>query len=170
MSVGYELARFVLEFVSVVKRGDYEWQRQKLEELSELKRFKQTKNAALEHELKMLKEGFAAELQREKYKQQKIVEDYRNFLDSIEEVKHKMLTTYPDMPKPMVLLIHHHAKALLDDMWAVKNKDEKAYQLSEEKFTHFFMTVFEDATTRMEKEAASLPTETLKLIKGQRMS
>jgi len=165
MSAAYELARFVIDFVSVVKRGDIEWQKQKLEEISELKRQKKLHEANLEHELNMLKVKFCEEIKRKQEEECRITNDYRDFLDSIDEMKQKMLETFSDMPKPMVYIIHHHAKHLIDDIW--KSPDERSQALSRSRFADFLTAVYDDTSKALiGQERLKLPAATLKLIKG----
>lgn len=47
ISPAYALARFVIEFVSVVKSGDIEWQKEKLDEIGEIKRKNELKRQKL---------------------------------------------------------------------------------------------------------------------------
>lgn len=166
ISAAYDLARFVIEFVSVVKRGDVEWQKQKLEEITELRRHKRIHEANLDHELNMLKVKFAEEIKREQEKESRITNDYRDFLDSIDEMKKKMLETFSDMPKPMVFIIHHHAKHLIDDIW--KSPDDRSQALSRSRFADFLTAVYDDTSKALVggNQQFKLPAATLKLIKG----
>lgn len=165
VSVGYELARFVIDFISVVKRGDVEWQQKQLDELAELKKRKKIHQARLEHELNLLQVKFKEEIARKQEEERRITNDYKDFLDSIDEMKKKMLDTFEDMPKPMVYVIHHHAKHMIDEIW--KNQDEHAQAISRVRFAEFLTAVYRDTTNAMLKEdAMKMPTETLKYIRG----
>ena len=166
MSAGYELARFIIEFFSTVRQGDIEWQKQKLEEIAELKKKKRIHEVSLNHELEMLEVKFSEEIKRKQEEERRITNDYRDFLDSIEEMKQKMLETFSEMPKPMVHIIHHHAKHLIDEMW--KANDEHSKALASTRFTNFLTSVYNDTTnTIADSTQKKLPTETLKLIQQQ---
>ena len=165
VSVGYELARIVIDFISVVKRGDVEWQQKQLDELAELKKRKKIHQAQLEHELDLLQVRFKEEIIRKQEEEHRITNDYKDFLDSIDEMKKKMLETFTDMPKPMVYVIHHHAKHMIDEIW--KNHDEHAQTISRVRFTEFLTAVYRDTKNAMlNEESMKMPTETLKYIKG----
>jgi hypothetical protein len=164
MSPGYELARFVLEFIFALKgAGNVEWQKRQLAEIAVLKRQRAIQDAKLEHELNMLRVRFDAEITREREKEASDTRDYLQFLATIDEMKQKMLKTFSDMPPPMVHIIHHHAKQLIDRMW--KANDEVSKRLCEAKFAGFLMAVFEDSRQALITAGGEkLPTKTLKLI------
>jgi len=165
MSAAYDLARFVIDFFSVVKHGDFDWQKQRLEEISELKRLKHIHRANLEHELNLLQIGLDEELKRKQEEEYRITNDYKDFLDSIDEMKVKMLETFSDMPKPMVYVIHHHAKHLIDEIW--KTHDERSQALSRARFAEFLTAVYHDTSNALVQENSNcLPAETLKFVKG----
>jgi len=164
MSAAYGLARFIIDFTSVVKRGDnIEWQKQKLEEIAELKKQKRIHEAKIEHELNMLQVKFSEEIKRKQDEERRITKDYKDFLDSIDEMKQKMLETFSDMPKPMVYVIHHHAKHLIDNIW--KSPDERSQALSRSRFAFFLIAVYDDTSkVLIGDHQLKLPTKTLKLI------
>ncbi len=165
MSVGYELATLTIDFLEGLKLPTSEWYLQKIEELSDIKRKDRTQKAELEQELQMLKVRFAAEIERKKEEEQRATNDYKEFLDSIGEMKQKMLATFPDMPKSIVYSIHHHAKYLLDEIW--KSSDEASQVKSRSRFADFLMAVYNDtANALVSEQELKLPKETLKLIKG----
>ena len=165
MSAAYELARFVIDFVSVVKRGDLEWQKQRLNEISELQRHKRILEANLNHELDLLKIKFAEEIKRKQEQEKRITNDYKDFLDSIDEMKKKMLDTFTDMPKPMVYVIYHHAKQLIDEIW--KSPDDRSQALSRSQLADFLIAVYDDTAHALSSnERLKLPSKTLQIVQN----
>ena len=163
MSAGYELARFVVDFLSVVNFHDVEWKKQKLEELSELTRRKRIRESELEGELKLLQETLSGKIERKREEEKRKIQDYKEFLDSIDEMKQKLLETFSDMPTPMVHVIHHHAKQLIDDMW--KTQDDRNQAIARTRFTDFLMAVYNDTTHALvENQQLKLPTKTLEIV------
>lgn len=164
MSSGYQLANFIFDLLTVIKPNDEEWQKKHLVRSLERKAEKKHREAKIDHEIELLKVKFDEEIKRVKASEQKVTNDYKMFLDSIDKMKAEMLDTFTDMPEPMVLVIHHHAKSLIDGMWKSENEEDQA--LSRERFTEFLLAVYNDTQASCDKKGHRLPTETLKLVKS----
>lgn len=168
MTAAYELARLCVDFVTMLKPGDYEWQERKLRQISEIKKLKKTLDLEMTHDLDMLRIRFEEELTREKENQIRITRDYKEFLDSLDEMKNTIKDTFKRIPPPMVYVIHNHARDLLDGSW--HNSDSKAREICKSRLADFMLVVFEDAEQAMlESSEEEFPTKTLSLIKGGRI-
>ena len=74
------------------------------------------------------------------------------------------IETFPEMPKVLALVIHQHAKALIDSMW--RNSDEHAQSLGRAKLAQFLNVVFDDTTqVLLEEDSPKIPVRTLELIR-----
>jgi hypothetical protein len=169
MTDAYELARLVVDFVSNLRPGDHEWQKKRLAHIAELKKMKKSLDATIEHELEMLKIKFGQELIRERENQSRITRDYKEFLDSLDEMKERVKQTFVNMPPPMVFIIHNHARELLDDCW--RNSDERAREICKTRLTDLMLIVYEDAQQAMiDKSDIKIPKKTLELIRGNKVT
>ena len=164
MSAVYELAALTIDFLEVFKLPNNEWYRQKIEELSDSKRLEDIERVAQQHELSLLKVRFEAEIERTRLEEERKTKDYMELLNNIEELKQKIFAAFPGMPKPMVYIIHHHAKRLLDEIWIAT--DEASRATSQSRFAEFLMAIYNDTANAFVSEQAQFPNETVKLIKG----
>jgi hypothetical protein len=153
----------LVRFIRAVNPEDTEWHRNKLNEIAALKKLKRINDARIEQDLERLKIQFTEELARTREKETRITQDYKEFLDTIDEMKMHIVEAFPDMPKALALLIHQHAKRLIDDMW--NNPDEQAQKLYRAKLAEFLKVVFDDTSrTVFEDKKPRIPEKTLKLI------
>jgi broad specificity phosphatase PhoE len=166
MPIGYDLARIAIEFISTIKRGDVEWQQQKLKEVTELRKQRQISEAEIKHELELLQIKFSEEIKRVQERESSITRDYKDFLQQIDDMKQKIVQTFPDMPIPIALIIHSHAKRLLDDMW--RNSDERMRELYTTKLAEFMMLVYDDTQYILtNKDQPKFPTKTMHMLLGK---
>jgi transposase-like protein len=129
---------------------------------SELKK----KSLQLEHEIALLKTKSAAELSMFKTRCKQDIEDYKQYLTSLDKLKQSIRNSYTHLPESVAFTIHHHAKYLLHKMWEAEDFEEKMRH--EMRLIQFMTAVHEDA--RLHLEGASnekLPERTLGLIQGQ---
>lgn len=112
----------------------------------------------------MLQVQFADAIKREQDRQSRITIEYRAFLDSLDEMRQRMLETFSDMPKSMVYIIHHHAHELLDGVW--KSSDEHSKALFRARFTEFLKTVYDDTAKALLGQEKKLPKATLRFIEA----
>ncbi|MGH8499817.1 MAG: hypothetical protein ACRERV_13585, partial [Methylococcales bacterium] len=137
-------SRRLMRFMSAIRPGDSEWHRNKLEELTMLEKQKRIYDARIEQDLELLKIQFAEEIKRTRERETRITQDYKEFLDHIDEMKMQIVEAFPEMPKALALLIHQHAKRLIDELW--NNPDEQTQQLYRAKLAEFLRVVFDDTT------------------------
>ncbi len=117
----------------------------------------------LEHELAMLNSTQDAQLTMLKTKCQQDINDYKQYLAALEQLKNAIQQSYTHLPAAVAFTIHHHAKHLLNTMWESTNYDERMRH--ELQLIRFMTTVHEDARLYASgKTAASLPENTLKLL------
>ncbi len=161
MSIGYDLARFALDFVSTIRSGDIEWQKRNIEEIELLRRRKMMLSAETQHELDKLKKHHEELLKQWEEKQTRITRNYKEFLDSIDDMKQMVLQTFTDMPKPMAYIIHHKAQEMLDDSW--HNADAKSRELCRAKLTNLMLLLAKDAEQAMIGET-KMPVQTIEYI------
>jgi HEAT repeats len=112
--------------------------------------------------------AFQAEVERKKLQSEAEIKNYRDFLNAIDELKDQLIEFYPNMPKPEVLVIHHHAKELLNGMWNSENPEESlTYR---KRFVQFLTVVSEDVNLavlqREQNRFLTLPEKVLQYVRG----
>ncbi|MGR9087164.1 MAG: hypothetical protein ACU841_08830 [Gammaproteobacteria bacterium] len=121
------------------------------------------KSLLLEHELTLLKTRNAAELSMLKTRCRQDIEDYRQYLASLDKLKGSLKESYSHLPEPVAFTIHHHAKSLLHQMWEADNIEEK--MRCEMRLLRFMTAVHEDARRHLEDTTTeTMPEKTLKLL------
>ena len=132
-------------------------------EKAELKQQKEVDNATITYEIEMLKVKFSEQLLRVKEREARTTQDYKEFLDMIDEMKVQIVEAYPDMPKVMALVIHQHAKRLIDDMW--NNPDAQMQSQCRARLSQFIKIVYDDtAEVLLAGDRSKLPNKTLDQI------
>lgn len=158
-----DFAEWLAELICTVRGTDIEEQKARFRSISELRREKISHKAEIAHEIDLLKIKFAEETVRAKERESRITQDYKEFLDQIDEMKGHIAETFPDMPKALALVIHHHAKQLIDELW--RSSDVDGQSLCRARLAHFLTVVFDDTTeVFIDEEKPKIPTRTLKLI------
>ena len=118
---------------------------------------------ALEHELALLKTKHKAELTMLKIKTKQDVRDYREYLDSLDQLKISITNNYRHLPEALAFTIHHHAKHLLNQMWEAEDLQQKIN--SELQLIQFMSSIHDDIRSIAEgKEAGTLPVKTLEWL------
>ena len=117
----------------------------------------------LKHELTILQTQHTAELLMFKTKCKQDVKDYKQYLASLDQLKHSIQSSYTHLPEAVAFTIHHHAKYLLNEMWEATNFEE--IMRCEIQLICFMSTVHEDARLYLEGENKDiLPEKTLTFI------
>jgi hypothetical protein len=120
----------------------------------------------LNHEIALLETKNEAELIMLKTKYQQEIKDYKQYLDSLEQLKNSIQKSYTHLPEAVAFAIHHHAKHLLNQMWETENFADKIKL--EMQLIQFMTTVHEDSRLYAKNsDINSLPEKTLALIRGQ---
>lgn len=155
---------WLMKSIRAVSPEDQEWQRKKLDEIASLMKQRRINDARIEQDLEILKIRFREDLERTRERETRITQDYKEFLDTIDEMKMQIVEAFPDMPKALALLIHQHAKRLIDELW--NNPDEQMQKLYRAKLAEFLKVVFDDTSqTIFDDEKPRIPERTLQLIR-----
>lgn len=145
---------------------DFEARKKSLREYAQLKQQKAMANEQIAYELEAMRIKFSEQLLRIKAREARTTLDYREFLDMIDEMKGQIIEAYPDMPKVMALVIHQHAKRLIDDIW--NNPDEQMQNHCRAKLAQFIEIVYDDTTAVLiDEQRSKLPSKTLHQIEKQ---
>jgi hypothetical protein len=123
------------------------------------------KSVQLEHDIALLKTQHDTDLSMLKTKCKQDVKDYKQYLDSLDQLKRSIQTSYTHLPEAVAFTIHHHAKHLLNQMWEAEDFAAKMHY--EMQLITFMTTVHEDARSHLEDANERLPERTLKLIQHQ---
>ncbi len=165
-----------LNFWFLTKEKRLAWQTEHFEQNQSLRQQKilaeqdleaqlKKRSVALEHELALLRTTHHAELVMHKTKCKQNIEDYKQYLAALDDLKKSIETTYTQLPSAVAFTIHHHAKHLLNAMWDAKTDQEKMQR--EMQLIRFMSTVHEDARLFLEGSSnEALPEKTLKLIQS----
>jgi hypothetical protein len=155
--------RKLTEFFSFPWGRDIEARKRINREKAELRRQKEVENTTIDYELEMLKIKLSEQLLRVKERESRTTQDYKEFLDMIDEMKVQIVEAYPDMPKVMALVIHQHAKRLIDEMW--NNPDEQMQHQCRARLSKFIQIVYDDtAEVLLAGDRSKLPSKTLDQI------
>ncbi|MGZ8224692.1 MAG: hypothetical protein ACXW0H_06820 [Methylobacter sp.] len=124
------------------------------------------RSAQLEHEITLLRTKHNAELLMFKTRCKQDVKDYKQYLESLDQLKRSIQASYTHLPEAVAFTIHHHAKYLLNKMWEAEDFEEKMRH--EMQLIRFMATVHEDARLYLEgRTTEKLPGNTLNLIQQQ---
>jgi hypothetical protein len=124
------------------------------------------KSVQLEHEITLLRTKNDSELSMFKTKCKQNIKDYKQYLESLDQLKRSIQASYPHLPEAVAFTIHHHAKQLLNQMWESEDFEQKIQH--EIQLIKFMTMVHEDARLYLEGVTTeSMPERTLKLIQKQ---
>ncbi|GAB6037969.1 hypothetical protein JCM15519_25280 [Fundidesulfovibrio butyratiphilus] len=166
MAIPENIARFISRIVYTVKTESVEWRQAHLPELEKMRQDRAVAKLELQQDLERLEIRFEEERKRIRLDEQRQTAQFAEFLESIDDLKADMLASYTSMPKPIALMIHHHAAELLKQAWFSQDMRERVRQQS--RFTDLMLTITEDLTALRESDAAkALPEKTLAFINRQ---
>ncbi len=121
------------------------------------------KSVQLAHEIALLKTRQQSELAMLKTRCKEDVEDYQQYLESLQQLKLAIQSSYAHLPDAIAHTIHHHAKSLLNSMWEAEDFEEKITR--EAQLIKFMTTVHEEMRLyRAGTLGENLPNKTLNLI------
>lgn len=127
----------------------------------------QKKAAELAHDLALLKTQHDTELTLFKIRCQQDIQDYKQYLEALAQLKQAIQNSYPHLPAAVAFTIHHHAKQLLNQMW--EEQDFRQKMFLEMQLIQFMTAVHEDARLRpniSDNKNPRLPTKTLDLLQS----
>lgn len=160
MPIRDELGSFLSGLLGMIRSESIEWQKQHQADQLNLKRDKEIAEAQLRFELERLEIRFKEEKIQIQMAEQHKNREFSEYLESIDEAKKQFLEQYPEMPKPIALMICHHASELLKDAW--NNPDAPERLRKHKLYTQFMVTMCQELGERSERKA--LPEKTLKLV------
>lgn len=121
------------------------------------------RSVQLAHEINLLKTRQQSELAMLKTRCKQDVKDYQQYLQSLQQLKLAIQTSYAHLPDAIAHTIHHHAKSLLNSMWEAENFEDQIKH--EAQLIKFMMTVHEEARLHLSGTLGEkLPENTLQLM------
>jgi len=166
MAISENIGKFISRIFYTVKAESAEWQKANLPELDKLKHDRALANLELKQSLDKMEIRFKEECNRIRLEEERQTMQFKEFLDSIDEMKTSMLSYYTSMPKPIALMIHHHAGELLKEAWF--SQDTRARLRNQTRFTDLMLTITEDlAELGNDSTARALPEKTLAFIQNR---
>jgi seryl-tRNA synthetase len=169
MSISSDFGDFLMNFINSVRTANLEWKKEKLAEILELKKRRESLSgelkkmeAALKIEIEKINIQGQADIRMLKDKCDQDVRDYKQFLDAIDDLKERIQRSYSNIPLPLVLTIHRHAKILLNNMWDQDNIEQR--NAMERKMIMFLEAVYEDTAYLPGDTKNGLPIKTITLI------
>lgn len=166
MAISENIGKFVSRIFYTVKTESAEWQKANLSELDQLKHERAVAKLELKQSLEKMELRFKEECNRIRLEEERQTIQFKEFLDSIDEMKASMLTCYTSMPKPIALMIHHHAAELLKEAWF--SQDTRERLKNQTRFTDLMLTITEDlAELGGEAPQKALPEKTLAFIQNR---
>ncbi|GFK92205.1 hypothetical protein NNJEOMEG_00026 [Fundidesulfovibrio magnetotacticus] len=166
MAFSERVGRFIGRLMSTLKSESAEWQKANLPELDKLQHDREVARLELKHNLESMDIRFREERNRIRLEEERQTTQFAEFLDSIDEMKVGMLDTYASMPKPIALMIHHHASELLKEAWFSEDARERLRNQS--RFTDLMLTITQDLSELGgEASPKALPEKTLAFIQNR---
>ncbi len=166
MSFPENIGRFFSRLINSFRGEAASWQRENQPELDRLKEEKLVAAAELKKRLEIMEIRFREECRRTQMEEERQTEQFGEFLASIDEMKANMLEYYASMPKPLALMIHHHAAELLKEAWHSPDARERVQKQA--RFTQFMLTITEDLTELGNGGAPkALPEKTIAFIRDE---
>ena len=166
MKVSEGIGQFVSRLLYTIKSEAAHWQKVNAADLESLRREKAVAEAELRHRLESMEIRFAEESRRTQMEEERQTAHFEEFLDSIDEMKTAMLEYYATMPKPLALMIHHHAAELLKEAWHSPDARERLQKQT--RFTDLMVRITEDLTDQVDATSRkALPEKTLAFMQNQ---
>lgn len=166
MPLPENIGKFVSRLINTVKSESADWQMAHQSDLDRLKEDKRVAEAELKQRLELMEIRFAEECKRARLEEERQTEHFSEFLASIDEMKANMLEYYGTMPKPIALMIHHHAAELLKEAW--HNPDARERLNMQTRFTSLMLTITEDLSELgRDGGPKALPEKTIAFIQNK---
>jgi hypothetical protein len=165
MSIPENIGKFISKLIHTVKSESADWQKANQADLDRLKEEKQVAAAALKQRLELMDIRFKEECRRTRMEEERQTEQFGEFLASIDEMKANMLEYYGTMPKPLALMIHHHAAELLKEAWHSPDARERLQKQT--RFTSLMLTITEDLSDLGGGAQKALPEKTIAFIQNK---
>ena len=166
MSIPENIGKFVSKLVYTIKTEAAVWQRTHQPDIDRLKEEKRVAEMELKQRLELMDIRFKEECKRARMEEERQTEQFAEFLSSIDEMKANMLEYYATMPRPLALMIHHHAAELLKEAWHSPDARERVHKQA--RFTQFMLTITEDLAALGDGSVQkALPEKTIAFIQDE---
>ncbi len=167
MPVPEGIAKCITRLYTTLRSETADWQRANQDALLQMREDKAVAERELRQRLELMEVRFKEERRRLQMEEERNTRHFSEFLGSIDEMKTNMLAYYATMPKPIALMIHHHAAELLKEAWHSPNARERLRMQT--RFTDLMLTITEDlAELEREGERKALPEKTIAFIQNER--
>jgi len=167
MAISEKIGNFISKIFYTIKTESAQWRIANNPALDKLKNERDVSKLELKQSLERMDIRFKEECNRIRLEEERQTVHFKEFLDSIDDMKSSMLENYTSMPRPIALMIHHHASELLKEAWF--SQDTRDRLKSQTRFTDLMLTITEDlAELGANVEARTLPKKTLALIQRTR--
>jgi hypothetical protein len=166
MAFPENIGQFFSRLINAFRGESASWQRENQPELDRLKEEKLVAAAELKKRLEVMEIRFREECKRTQMEEERQTEQFAEFLSSIDEMKANMLEYYATMPRPLALMIHHHAAELLKEAWHSPDARERVHKQA--RFTQFMLTITEDLAALGDGSVQkALPEKTIAFIQDE---
>lgn len=165
MSIPENIGKFISQIVYTVKSESAVWQKTYQPDLDRLKEERLVAEMELRQRLELMDVRFKEECKRARMEEERQTEHFSEFLGSIDEMKANMLEFYATMPKPIALMIHHHAAELLREAWHSPDARERLQKQT--RFTNLMLTITEDLSDLTGGAPKALPEKTIAFIQNK---
>jgi len=164
MAISEELGRFIAGIIETIKTESFEWKKKHQADLLKMREEKAIAEKKIEQQIEEMEVRFKGYRKRIEMEEEHHIQQFGEFLDSIDDMKAEILKHYVQMPRPIGLMIHHHATELLKDAWHSPDARERLRQ--QNKFTQLMLAVSKDLAELAENSSGgkTLPEKTLKLM------
>jgi hypothetical protein len=165
MSIPENIGKFISKLFYTIKSESAVWQQTHQPDLDRLKEERRVTELELKQRLELMDIRFKEECKRARMEEERQTENFSEFLASIDEMKTNMLEYYGSMPKPIALMIHHHAAELLKEAWHSPDARERLQKQT--RFTNLMLTITEDLSDLTAGGQKALPEKTIAFIQNK---
>lgn len=165
MTVPEGIATFITKLYNTLRTETADWHKANQSELLQMRQAKVVAEQELRQQLEIMEIRFQEECRRLRMEEARTTRHFSEFLDSIDEMKANMLSCYTAMPKPLALMIHHHAAELLKEAWHSPSAQVRLKRQT--RFTDLMLTITADlAELDQGGERKALPEKTIAFIQN----
>lgn len=167
MPVPEGIAKFITRLSNTLRSETADWQKANQDALRQMRQDKAVAERELRQQVELMEVRFTEERRRLQMEEEHNTRHFNEFLDTIDEMKTTLLSYYATMPRPIALMIHHHAAALLEEAWHNPNARERLKRQTQ--FTDLMLTITADlAALEGAGERNTLPEKTIAFIQKDR--
>ena len=169
------IGSFFMNGFNLVKSENLQWQQENHKKVHDLnsqsKHEKQALKASIDKQkaefsfqLDHLKQQHETDLLMFKAECEQNINDYKQYLESIDQLKDMIQQRYSHLPDAISLTIHHHAKQILKQMWETKDFAKK--MRLETSLLDLMTRVYQDTKDEIKQsqQDKQIPVRTLELI------